>query len=596
MFKKLDKKFTNTFTKGIPKAFEKAGDKLKGAVKDVKQYGDTVIHGRDDVPPKVRQLLKDHGDDIIQSITINRTPVNKAIIGALNVVSQGHFGKKMDESPYDKLYHLRIDCKLQNGKTLKLEKNEVINADMNPPTASDAETKQVMNMKPNLTPNILMEGGKKVLGNKFVPYDAVHNNCQDFIMALFRGSNIGDQSDFDFIKQDTKGFFKGKDQAFTRKTAKFVTDLGGKMNEIFTGHGLPSGIKIRPSQKIQSIIFDKKMWKLTNCKKWLKKHGFKTDLDDKPEHYRFRQIEPEELGNYKTKDIGEGIKLILGSLKRLKNKSRKNTNMDYNTDSGSDDDSYTGAGLGLGLHDEDDIMHKMCKLSEHIHQHHGKHGAKPKIIKGYQLLGEGIKHSLNQRMEGGKVNRMKKFNNWFKAIGSKFKTLNHNLQPIKKAGTERISEEIRTQGDPSAEAKQYFDVFQEEAPQTMNALRGKAPQPAPVEGQGMRRRGRPTGCGSMFKTANTLINPHSVSNGGNLVKTIKTSSKSLINTGTARANKAMAGSTRGKPMEAIPQGSSKAIPQGSSKGTGVKRGRLVKGSPEAKEWARKMREAKMAKR
>jgi hypothetical protein len=279
-------------------------------------------------------------------------------------------------------------------------------------------------MKPNLTPNILMEGGKKVLGNKFVPYDAVHNNCQDFIMALFRGSNIGDQSDFDFIKQDTKGFFKGKDQAFTRKTAKFVTDLGGKVNEIFTGHGLPSGIKIRPSQKIQSIIFDKKLWKLTNCKKWLKKHGFKSDLDDKPEHYRFRQFDPEECCNYKTKDIGEGIKLILGSLKRLKNKSRKNINMDYNTDSDSDNDSYTGAGLGLGLHDEDDIMHKMCKLSERIHHHHGKHGAKHKIIKGYQLLGEGIKHSLNQRMEGGKINRMKKFNNWFKAIGSKFKTLN----------------------------------------------------------------------------------------------------------------------------------------------------------------------------
>jgi hypothetical protein len=420
-------------------------------------------------------------------------------------------------------------------------------------------------------------------------------------MGIFRGSNIGDQSDFDFIKQDTKGFFKGKDQAFTRHTAKFVTDLGGKMNEIFTGHGLPSGIKIRPSQKIQSIIFDKKVWKLTNCKKWLKKHGYKTDLDDKPEHYRFRQIEPEELGNYKTKDIGEGIKLILGSLKRLKNKSLKNNNMDYNTDSDSDDDSYTGAGLGLGLHDEQDIMHRMERLSHDIHQHHGRHGLKPKVIKGYQLLGDGIKHSLNQRMEGGKINRMKKFNQWFKAIGSKFKTLNHNLKPIKQAAAERAVEEIKTRGDPAAQAKGYLDTFQEEAPQTLSALKGHSEgrtegYSQPVAGQGVRGRGRPkkdSMAMKMFKTSNMILNPNSNTNmgsglGGNLVKTIKTNAKSLIDTGSARANKAMTGSTQGKSMTGLTQGKS-------MEGTGAKRGRLVKGSPEAKAWAQKMREARMRK-
>jgi hypothetical protein len=45
-------------------------------------------------------------------------------------------------------------------------------------------------------------------------------------------------------------------------------------------------------------------------------------------------------------------------------------------------------------------------------------------------------------MDGGKVNRRKKFDQWFKSIGSKFKTLNHNLQPIKRAATDRAVDYI----------------------------------------------------------------------------------------------------------------------------------------------------------
>ena len=126
--------------------FKDLKTKTKDFMGDVKEYGDTVLNGRDDVPPKVRGLVKRFKDVPIVGITINRTPVNEMLIKALNTVSSGHFGSKLEESPYDKLYHLRIDCKLDNGKTIKLEKNEVINADVNPPTASNAETKQVMNI------------------------------------------------------------------------------------------------------------------------------------------------------------------------------------------------------------------------------------------------------------------------------------------------------------------------------------------------------------------------------------------------------------------------------------------------------------------
>jgi len=47
---------------------------------------------------------------------------------------------------------------------------------------------------------------------------------------------------------------------------------------------------------IQSILFKKPEYNKTNCIKWLKKHNFKyNDIDEKENHYRFRQINPEYI-------------------------------------------------------------------------------------------------------------------------------------------------------------------------------------------------------------------------------------------------------------------------------------------------------------
>jgi hypothetical protein len=62
---------------------------------------------------------------------------------------------------------------------------------------------------------------------------------------------------------------------------------------------------------IQSILFDKKHWTLTKAKAWLKKHGYKTSLDEKPNHYRFRQLKPNKNKKYITIKNNHGIKFIL---------------------------------------------------------------------------------------------------------------------------------------------------------------------------------------------------------------------------------------------------------------------------------------------
>lgn len=203
------------------------------------EYGKTIIQGRNDYPPKVRDLIDKYGDKVIKSITADRTPVVQALVETLNAVSLGKFKKRLDKkTPYDTLFHLRIDITFEDGSRLAVEKNEVINMFENPKKLKDSEQKEVSNVPTGITLNALLEGGKRLLGGKFFDYDASSNNCQDFIIALLKGSNIGTQEDYTFIKQDTDVLFKK--QGFLKKMSKFVTDLGAKVNVITQGAGIYS--------------------------------------------------------------------------------------------------------------------------------------------------------------------------------------------------------------------------------------------------------------------------------------------------------------------------------------------------------------------
>jgi len=209
--------------------------------KKAKTYATTVFQGRNDYPPKVRDIIKRYGDKEITSIIIDRTPVPGLLTGALNLVSFGAFNKKLEDSPYDKLFHLRIDLTFSDKSKIALEKNEVINAFENPTRLQGSEQKKMEFISPRLTLNKLLQGGQKIQGQRWFKYSAYNNNCQDFILALLKGSNIGSEQDFNFIKQDTKQLFK--DDPMTRKIANTVTDIGAKVNEITTGSGIEKRFK-----------------------------------------------------------------------------------------------------------------------------------------------------------------------------------------------------------------------------------------------------------------------------------------------------------------------------------------------------------------
>jgi len=353
-------------------------------------YAKTIAYGRNNYPPKVREIIKQYGDRIIKNITIDRTPVPSLLTSALNIVSFGKFKERMKNQPYDKLYHLRLDLLLADNTRLAIEKNEVINAYLNPIRQKGSEQQIIRNIPYGLSLNKLLDGAKRIQGDNFFKYSAFNNNCQDFVLAMLNGSNIGDISNRNFVKQPTEALF---DSTLT-KISNAVTDLGAKVNEITQGTGLKE-------KCIQSILFKRPEWTLKQAKSWLTKHDYKTDVDIKPEHYRFRQEEPNrDLYRYRTKKIGDDIEFIVGYIKKSKTIEGYNiSNMkDYDSDSSSSSsDSETERKPVTD--GERKIIRKINKLERLIRNHQQIHGGKINIAKAFKKLGSTIKSGFENKIE-----------------------------------------------------------------------------------------------------------------------------------------------------------------------------------------------------
>ena len=72
----------------------------------------------------------------------------------------------------------------------------------------------------------------------------------------------------------------------------------------------------------QTVLLSKENFTLSTAKNWIKKHDFKLtfygkQVDTTENYFRFRQMAPSRFkkNKYATKEITEGVKLVLGELK-----------------------------------------------------------------------------------------------------------------------------------------------------------------------------------------------------------------------------------------------------------------------------------------
>jgi hypothetical protein len=249
--------------------FREAGNEVGQVGKEIgskiEKYGDTVLNGRDDYPPYVRELINKYGNETITDMTIDSKKVSGMLTGALNVASLGAFDKRMKRSGLDGVNHLAIVLTLSDGKRLKLEKEEAINLTENP--KKNNKQRKISNIPSGITLKTLLDNGEKYMGDKWFKYSASSNNCQDFILGVLKGSSIGSQDDYDFVKQNTEKLFKG--DSFLRKLSNTTTDLGGKVNEIAYGAGIDYDSSSCSSSDSEGSILEG----MEKIRKRIKKHN-----------------------------------------------------------------------------------------------------------------------------------------------------------------------------------------------------------------------------------------------------------------------------------------------------------------------------------
>jgi len=243
---------------GIIKNIKKNGNKIVNKISEVgKKAGkfvEAVINPDAFLPPSVKDIINNHGQEIITSITLRRNPVSKLIVGAMNAVSLGSFQNKLDQQPYDKLFHLAMLVQTNNKKFL-LEKIERVNITSSIGNPEGLEKIDVpLNGKEinvfDLINNTLEQMGK----TKFLDYDPVSNNCQVFLMNVLDANGLLNADNKDWVKQDTEVLFKGN--KVLAKISKKLTDIGASANVLMRGGKLENKIYEKNNISTNTIMND----------------------------------------------------------------------------------------------------------------------------------------------------------------------------------------------------------------------------------------------------------------------------------------------------------------------------------------------------
>lgn len=165
------------------------------------------------LPKSVQSFLKNNGEEVITKIEVCRMPLSP-ILNKFGIAFLKSNNKKLN---YDKLYHLYI---LINGK-YRLEKNEIIQFTIGG-RMGGSECLST-DLPTNITIQEFFDKTAKRMGNDFTPYDAVKNNCQNFVMGCLNANNISNSKLKDFVLQSVGSI--AEDRPLETRALRTLTDI-----------------------------------------------------------------------------------------------------------------------------------------------------------------------------------------------------------------------------------------------------------------------------------------------------------------------------------------------------------------------------------
>ena len=203
---------------------------------------------RKNFSPSIRKFLKQYGDRQILNIKVARTPIFELIEKIASFLSNRTFDHNKKRLNYDKLFHLYLSVTIEGGITVKIEKNHIINIEVDRhPENEEAEYIQIPS-RAGLTINTILDDGKKIVSEAdFFKYAPTSTNCQHFILTLLTGSNLITAELRNFILQDAEGVLRDND--YLKHAGNVITDVASRIDHAVQGSGM-----VFPKPRYEPVI------------------------------------------------------------------------------------------------------------------------------------------------------------------------------------------------------------------------------------------------------------------------------------------------------------------------------------------------------
>jgi hypothetical protein len=203
----------------------------KGATKVIQRIKDTLSGPRNTGSPAVRGWLEKHGQKEIRKIWVCKKPIYSMIEKIGNWLSRGKLRENMDKLGYESMMHLFMIVELEDGTSVKIEKNHVVEI-----KNSRDKGKQFMDapVKSGRTVQGQLDSAEKRVGaDKLWKYHLVDANCQWFVLWFLEDMITSEIHEF--VKQDAASSLK--DMGLLAKAATVITDIAGAADVALQGAG-----------------------------------------------------------------------------------------------------------------------------------------------------------------------------------------------------------------------------------------------------------------------------------------------------------------------------------------------------------------------
>jgi len=189
---------------------------------------------------KINKILKKYGDKKIRAVRVGRRPINSMVEKAFNIISLGKWDQYRKQYYYDTLFHLFIIMTLEDGTKISLEKNSIVNMDVDDSRCSqpDVACEELEYPANSLTvKELVMKPLERMGKESYFVYDPFKANCQIFVRGILETFGLYNKRVHDFVYQEL-GEIIEKLPFYVKYIAKKVTDADATVKNI-SGEGLP---------------------------------------------------------------------------------------------------------------------------------------------------------------------------------------------------------------------------------------------------------------------------------------------------------------------------------------------------------------------